>query len=36
MNRDYSNGQKDDVEYFVGNEVEKTPAYDKKLSLIHI
>ena len=30
MNRDYSNGQKDDVEYFVGNEVEKTPAYDKK------
>ena len=30
MNRDYNNGQRDKVEYFVGNEVEKTPAYDKK------
>ena len=37
MNRDYKNGQQDDVDYFIGREVEKTPAYDKDtLSLIHI
>ena len=29
MKRDYKNGQYDDVDYFVGREVEKTPAYDK-------
>ena len=29
MKRDYKNGQHDDVDYFVGREVEKTPAYDK-------
>ena len=29
MDRDYANGHKSDVEYFVGKEVEKTPAYDK-------
>ena len=29
MNRDYENGQQDDIDYFVGREVEKTPAYDK-------
>ena len=29
MNRDYKNGQQDDVDYFIGREVEKTPAYDK-------
>ena len=28
MNRDYENGVKDDVVYFTGYEVEKTPAYD--------
>ena len=28
MKRDYKNGQHDDVDYFVGREVEK-PAYDK-------
>jgi|TARA_B100001996_G_scaffold90783_1_gene67483 hypothetical protein len=27
MKRDYDNGVKDNVEYFVGNEVEKTPAH---------
>ena len=29
MKRDYKNGQHDDVDYFVGREVEKTPAYYK-------
>ena len=29
MDRDYASGHKSDVEYFVGKEVEKTPAYDK-------
>lgn len=28
MKRDYSDGVKDDVIYFTGYEVEKTPAYD--------
>lgn len=28
MKRDYSNGIKDDVVFFTGYEVEKTPAYD--------
>ncbi|MBR19646.1 MAG: hypothetical protein CMA64_05825 [Euryarchaeota archaeon] len=29
MDRPYSDGNKDSVEYFVGKEVEKTPAYDR-------
>ena len=28
MKRDYADGVKDDVTYFTGYEVEKTPAYD--------
>lgn len=28
MKRDYQTGTKDDVVYFTGREVEKTPAYD--------
>ena len=27
MKRDYDNGVKDNVVFFVGNEVEKTPAH---------
>jgi hypothetical protein len=30
MNRDYDNGVKDDVVFFTGIEIEKTPAYGKK------
>jgi len=30
MNRDYSTGQKDDVTFFVGDEIEHTPAYGMK------
>jgi hypothetical protein len=30
MNRDYTDGVKDDVVFFVGNEVEHTPAYGMK------
>lgn len=30
MNRDYTDGQADNVIYFVGNEVEHTPAYGMK------
>jgi hypothetical protein len=30
MNRDYESGQKSDVEFFTGTEVEHTPAYGKK------
>tara|TARA_Y200000002_G_scaffold379366_1_gene388490 strand:- start:1060 stop:1605 length:546 start_codon:yes stop_codon:yes gene_type:complete len=30
MNRDYIDGEKTNIDYFVGLEVEKTPAYDKK------
>ena len=29
MKREYENGIKDNVEFFTGVEVEKTPAYDK-------
>ena len=29
MDRDYNNGKKDDVIFFTGREIEKTPAYDK-------
>ena len=32
MNRDYSKKKKDDVEYFVGNEVEKSDENDKEAS----
>ena len=28
MNRDYDEGVRDDVIYFTGYEVEKTPAFD--------
>ena len=30
MDRDYNNGKKDDVIFFTGREIEKTPAYDKE------
>ena len=30
MDRDYNNGRKDDVVFFTGREIEKTPAYDKE------
>jgi len=30
MNRDYESGQRDDVEFFTGTEIEHTPAYGKK------
>ena len=30
MNRDYTDGVKDDVEFFTGTEVEHTPAYGMK------
>ena len=30
MKRDYDNGVKDDVKFFVGTEIEHTPAYEKK------
>lgn len=30
MNRDYDTGEENDVTFFTGCEVEKTPAYDKK------
>jgi hypothetical protein len=30
MKRDYKDGVKDDVQFFVGTEVEHTPAYGKK------
>jgi hypothetical protein len=30
MNRDYESGQKSDVEFFTGTEIEHTPAYGKK------
>ncbi|NLB89588.1 MAG: hypothetical protein GX790_10355, partial [Syntrophomonadaceae bacterium] len=30
MKRDYNSGEHEDVTYFVGYEVEKTPAYGKK------
>lgn len=30
MNRDYDSGEENDVTFFTGHEVEKTPAYDKK------
>jgi hypothetical protein len=30
MNRDYADGEKDDVIFFVGKEVEHTPAYGMK------
>ena len=30
MKRDYDTGVKDNVEFFVGTEVEKTPAYGMK------
>ena len=30
MNRDYEDGVRDDVNIFIGNEVEHTPAYGKK------
>ena len=30
MNRDYESGQSDSAEFFVGNEVEHTPAYGMK------
>ena len=30
MNRDYENGTQTDVKMFIGNEVEKTPAYGLK------
>ena len=29
MNRDYKDGQRDDIDYFIGREVEKTPAFDR-------
>ena len=34
MNRDYTSGQLDNVIYFVGNEVEHTPAYGMKTLFI--
>ena len=30
MDRDYNNGKQDDVVFFTGREIEKTPAYDKE------
>ena len=30
MNRDYSTGQRNDVTFFVGDEIEHTPAYGMK------
>ena len=30
MNRDYDTGEKNDVTFFTGYEVEKTPAFDLK------
>lgn len=30
MKRDYTTGSKDDVKFFIGNEVEHTPAYGMK------
>ena len=30
MKRDYENGEHDDVVFFTGIEVERTPAYGKK------
>jgi hypothetical protein len=30
MNRDYSSGVADDITFFIGNEVEHTPAYGMK------
>lgn len=30
MNRDYDTGQRNDVTFFVGNEIEHTPAYGMK------
>jgi hypothetical protein len=30
MKRDYSDGTKEDVEFFTGTEIEHTPAYGKK------
>jgi len=30
MNRDYQDGKSDNITYFVGNEVEHTPAYGMK------
>ena len=34
MNRDYTDGQADNIIYFVGNEVEHTPAYGMKTLFI--
>lgn len=30
MKRQYHNGVKDDVKFFIGQEIEQTPAYEKK------
>ena len=30
MDRDYNDGKKNDVIFFTGREIEKTPAYDKE------